>query len=656
MAGLAHLPATVASGGSSLLVYSSPSAPTARARLRFDLSTDGGISWRSGPVLWPQLAGYSDLVQGHGGTAVGVLFENGEQTFSDRISFASVSKAWLLQNGGLSTTLKTEDDQGKAEQRLASSSYNEGSTDATAVGCPVPPPSISGNMVANPNFQRKDSNGIPCEWGASGPFSRSTNVTLPGSAASLHYHGTDPKVYTIVKQHVAVVPGVTYRFSASIRTQNLTGGNGYASIIAMWLNTVNATSTGKKYGGSYPSGVAGTSGWEKVAGTVVLPANLKAGSFAIGLYARPYLQNDPTPTGDAWWDNISMTHAPPRPLQSVLVSPVYRGRVQLTSDSVTSMAIPDILIRAAFVFDAATVVPTLQVQLALRSRPIGKHVWKSSAIMVSDPSQLMDINVSAMMLAAGAPRLVPGEYSIDVTCLKATRRITQGSSNAMKTTAVAMVTDSHNLTVVAPVTVGVAPPLVAIDEQSRVIINGSEAFFPMGMYGFCGSGISTLSNATAMQMMADAGYNAIMPYGECNEAELDSALAHNIKVAYSLKDIFSGNSSYQRKNSLRTGAEEETHFKARLAQYRAHPAVFAWYLNDEILSTDPRLRTHQQWVIEGDSDHPTWSVDTALNPGYLGTADAFGVDSCECNALCLVCHHLALRLTQRYCPQTQSAC
>ena len=124
MAGLAHLPATVASGGSSLLVYSSPSAPTARARLRFDLSTDGGTSWRSGPVLWPQLAGYSDLVQGQGGTAVGVLFENGEQTFSDRISFASVSKAWLLQNGGLSTTLKTEDDQGihVAEQQLASSS------------------------------------------------------------------------------------------------------------------------------------------------------------------------------------------------------------------------------------------------------------------------------------------------------------------------------------------------------------------------------------------------------------------------------------------------------------------------------------------------------------------------------------------------------
>lgn len=55
--------------------------------------------------------------------------------------------------------------------------------------------------------------------------------------------------------------------------------------------------------------------------------------------------------------------------------------------------------------------------------------------------------------------------------------------------------------------------------------------------------------------------------------------------------------------------------------------MFAWYLNDELHSTDPRLLTHQQWAIEGDSDHPTWSVVTALNPNYVGTADAFGVDS-----------------------------
>lgn len=92
--------------------------------------------------------------------------------------------------------------------------------------------------------------------------------------------------------------------------------------------------------------------------------------------------------------------------------------------------------------------------------------------------------MSAMMLAAGAPPLVPGEYSVDVTCLNAssTRHVStaRSSSSAMTTTAaVAMVTDSHNLTVVAPAAVGMAPPLVSIDEQSRVIINGTEAFFPV---------------------------------------------------------------------------------------------------------------------------------------------------------------------------------
>lgn len=52
----------------------------------------------------------------------------------------------------------------------------------------------------------------------------------------------------------------------------------------------------------------------------------------------------------------------------------------------------------------------------------------------------------------------------------------------------------------------------------------------------------------------------------------------------------------------------------------------AWYLNDEIHASDPRLRTHQQWAIEGDSDHPTWQVVSAMDPAYVGTSDAFGVD------------------------------
>ena len=93
VAGLAALNASGARP--SLLVYSQPSAPHSRRALQFYLSDDGGgQEWRSGPVLWPELAGYSDITA-VGSDSVGILFECGTATFSDRISFAVVGRSFL---------------------------------------------------------------------------------------------------------------------------------------------------------------------------------------------------------------------------------------------------------------------------------------------------------------------------------------------------------------------------------------------------------------------------------------------------------------------------------------------------------------------------------------------------------------------------------
>ena len=49
------------------------------------------------------------------------------------------------------------------------------------------------------------------------------------------------------------------------------------------------------------------------------------------------------------------------------------------------------------------------------------------------------------------------------------------------------------------------------------------------------------------------------------------------------------------------------------------------YLNDE-MKPSAQLRAHQEWAIEGDTDHPTWQVITGMQPAYLGSSDAFGTD------------------------------
>lgn len=80
----------------SLLVYSAPQNPHARAELALRLSADEGRSWQPGRVLFAGPAGYSDLAP-MANHSVGIIFENGDSTFADRISFSHVPLSWLQQ-------------------------------------------------------------------------------------------------------------------------------------------------------------------------------------------------------------------------------------------------------------------------------------------------------------------------------------------------------------------------------------------------------------------------------------------------------------------------------------------------------------------------------------------------------------------------------
>ena len=63
--------------------------------------------------------------------------------------------------------------------------------------------------------------------------------------------------------------------------------------------------------------------------------------------------------------------------------------------------------------------------------------------------------------------------------------------------------------------------------------------------------------------------------------------------------------------------------------FRDHPALLAWYLNDELpLTMRPRLEARQRLVSQLDPNHPTWAVLYQVDDlyGYLHTADVLGTD------------------------------
>ena len=399
--------------------------------------------------------------------------------------------------------------------------------------CPKLPPQ-SRNLVRNPDFAVVGGEDTaPCAWGGvTGEWSRSSDpkTTLPGVSTSLAFHGTDPKAYTLVSQNIPeVVPGVSYAMSASVKTVNLTGSGGYASITASWVNIDPTTGT-KHYGGSWPEGPSGTTDWVLVGGAVDLPANAQPGSFTVHLYARPFLSGDPTPTGSAFFDNVSVVHTPPRPLRSTLVSPVYRGQLLSGEGS------PAILVRSHFVFDKATSTPQVAVQVELRSRPDGKVLWRHARVDVANVTAALNLNITALMKASATPALSPGNYALVVSC------INRSSSDAA---GVPMATDSHNLTVLAPST---PAPAVTIDQELRVIIDGHQPFFPIGFIGFC----STLANASAMAAFRPAGFNSIMPclLQPMYTASLPLSASLCLRVTHAFRGADTGSAKWQVRLSL----------------------------------------------------------------------------------------------------------
>ncbi len=83
------------------------------------------------------------------------------------------------------------------------------------------------------------------------------------------------------------------------------------------------------------------------------------------------------------------------------------------------------------------------------------------------------------------------------------------------------------------------------------------------------------------------------------------------------------------RDSIKSEDDERPFIASKVEAFRDHPALLAWYLNDEApLSQLDRLVLHKQWLEELDPNHPTWSVLYQVNEigGYFDSCHAIGTD------------------------------
>lgn len=431
------------------------------------------------------------------------------------------------------------------------------------------------NLVTNAGFEEPAAKGpLPTGWAGDVSVYSRDETGAHSEQASLRFVNPDPEKYRLCSHVVQVEHGRRYEFSAWVRTQDVKGEDSGATVCMEW------SGAGKWIGGSYPGGVKGTADWSLVRGiSKRIPKD--ADRCSITCYVRKGM------TGTAWFDDVQVRRYADPIMYTALLKPGYRGRIMRGQSEAVAVRV------SLNLADYDMRLSDVALRAALAPAAAGPTIREANVEALGKPT--CDISIPTQGLREG-PLVVRVE-----ALRRADRTV--------------LATEEHAICRVA----AGFQATCEIDEHRRLIVDG-KPFFPLGMYW---SGV----NEADVGVYANSAFNCLMPYGSPSPAQMDTVHQHGLRVIYSIKDFYAG-SKYCPKH-IKTEADEELAVRSRVRQHRSHPALLAWYLNDELsVSYMPRLNAHQRWVEEEDPNHPTWVVLYQVDDvgKYLRSFDVIGTD------------------------------
>lgn len=422
------------------------------------------------------------------------------------------------------------------------------------------------NIVENAGFESGHE-------GWSDPFLRGDTVDdiARGGERSLALRNSDAKSEATFEQTLDVQPGQKLSFSAWVKGEEVKGPGAGIKIESF---------NGSEYlDGFLPVNKQGTFNWTLITGEFTVPEG--ATKTTLSLYLQKYL--DSGTTGNAWFDDVEVRSIP---FEITQLHPNYRGFVQQGDRSPLNFKLdvhpePDwqkksIKIKSIFADATGKVLlkgtrsvsstrRTYSVKLVPpRSIPNGTYSWENRII---DPN--------------GRQRLVSKEQI----------RIVQKM------------------------------PRVYLDSQGYTVVDGKR-FFPMGLYlGAPGE--------DDLKRISEGGFNTVLSYSwnpkKPNAEEyMDLAEKHNLKVIYSLKDL------YPQLDGTRTEAFGWA--ESIIKRVQDKPALLAWYTNDERppgVGWLPNLEKMHELVKQKDPHHhPTFQAQNkyASLPQSFDVTDILAMD------------------------------
>ena len=404
-------------------------------------------------------------------------------------------------------------------------------------------------------------------WRMKPAYSVQKGAGMNGTAA-LVYENADPNLpYAFPSQNIVLKKGEIYRFSAWIRTENLVTASGGGALLAIeWSD-----GEGRHLGGAYSKALKGTHDWTRIEGvTTAIPDRAANMSFV------PYCTSGSV--GKAYFDDIEVTPYE-KPAVGHMLSSFYRNTAA----------------RGVAEFRAALAVPEKYALADLKAEfsyaeSDGSRKTAKAATLTRDAAEF-SLPVASLKM---------GE-SIVAFRLKAPDGSTLGATKlAFKR--VAKMPERR----------------VWIDEHRRTIVDG-KPFFPLGMY---------TGNASRRADYVKGPFNCVMPYTAPDAAGMDFYWTNGVRVIYSVKDVYAG--AGHAPKSVTTEAEADAFVQAKVDEFKDHPGLLAWYVNDELVGDcwfGP-LTHRRDFLEKADPDHPTWAVIYQLQflRDIIPTFDIIGTD------------------------------
>jgi len=164
-------------------------------------------------------------------------------------------------------------------------------------------------------------------------------------------------------------------------------------------------------------------------------------------------------------------------------------------------------------------------------------------------------------------------------------------------------------------------PCGAIDRHGRLLVEG-RPFLPLGMYFETWD----LLSASNLDVFAQSPFNTIVPYSFPDRRAMDLCAERGLRVLYNANVYYGTRWAL---GQVGSEADEDAWVEGKARDFRGHPALLGWYVNDEFaLNMLERLDRRYELLRRLDPDHPIWGV--FMKPEfacYLGAnLDVLGVD------------------------------